>query len=306
MDDEVPVTDESLEHFGARGMRWGRLDASSQTPAQAKATAIANAHRLTHGIDNAGALLPHDKAVGKGGPEVVANTMPAAFTKDPTTAQRKLLAKMGIAMPDGSFYIRNGPVGASDLQNAIDSVGRGESGSSASGDPIRLHIIKRAKALGLSNKIPVTWNADGSLKEIEHGETIGNSDTVEHFGIKGMKWGVERSREAKDAHPGSADSMRAANTRATIQKHGIGAVSSGDLQHLVSRQNLEKQHAGLNAPKVSAGQKFLDDLVKAQVTAAEKEANKVVGEYAVKGAIWLGTAATKQLLGTKAGAGKHA
>ena len=38
---------------------------------------------------------------------------------DPTAAQRKMYAKMGLAMPDGSYYIRTGPEGASDLDNAI-------------------------------------------------------------------------------------------------------------------------------------------------------------------------------------------
>ena len=47
-----------------------------------------------------------------------------------------------------------------DLDNAIHAVGRG----SADHDSIRAHIIKRAKALKLSSKIPDNWNADGSLK----------------------------------------------------------------------------------------------------------------------------------------------
>lgn len=47
-----------------------------------------------------------------------------------------------------------------DLDKAIKAVGRGGSDH----DAIRKHIIKRAKALGLSSKIPDNWNADGSMK----------------------------------------------------------------------------------------------------------------------------------------------
>jgi HK97 family phage prohead protease len=47
-----------------------------------------------------------------------------------------------------------------DLDKAIKAVGRG----GADHDAIRKHIIKRAKALGLSAKIPDSWNADGSVK----------------------------------------------------------------------------------------------------------------------------------------------
>ena len=234
---------------------------------------------------------------------MAATPAPLATTKEPTTAQRKLFAKMGLAMPDGSFYIRNGPVGAADLGNAIEAVGRGED-KPASGDSIRRFIMKRAKALGLTSKIPDTWNADGSLKQDAFEEEA--AEFLEHFGVKGMHWGVERSRTARtDDNNKSADAARARATADTIKKHGVNAVSNADLQHLVNRSNLEKQHASLSTANRSDGKKFLDKLVDDQVNAAQKEANKVIGEYAVKGALWLGKEATKQLLGTKSGTGKH-
>lgn len=101
---------------------------------------------------------------------------------EPTAMQKRGLAKLGLAMPDGSYYIRNGSVGASDLQNAIDAVGRGEPQSSH--NAIRVHIMKRAKALGLSDKIPANWQADGSLKHADPTETF-----LSHYGILGMRWG---------------------------------------------------------------------------------------------------------------------
>lgn len=50
---------------------------------------------------------------------------------------------------------------AEDLSNAIHAVGRG----GADHDAIRKYIISRAKALGLSSKIPGDWNSDGSVTE---------------------------------------------------------------------------------------------------------------------------------------------
>lgn len=69
--------------------------------------------------------------------------------------QRRKLAREGKAMSDGSFPIRN----RSDLQNAIRLAGN-------AGDPAkaRRFIIKRARALGLTQLIPDTWAGDGSLK----------------------------------------------------------------------------------------------------------------------------------------------
>jgi hypothetical protein len=290
-----------------------------------------------------------------------------------------MLAKMGLAMPDGSFYIRNGPVGASDLENAIKAVGRGEDGNPSSGDPIRKHIMKRAADLKLSGKIPGTWNPDGSLKhdwtdEVEEylahygvkgmqwrstaqrqaaeatataqgqkgvqaakkanaakkadkhqlhvlhlahllklskdlagkhaknvkqlkatgqrskisaanaahaaaqaqlaararlvanaatGHSAFDDEFLAHFGVRGMKWGLRRPRgtASADDHPGSPDALRAKATMDTIRKHGLKAVSTADLQHLVSRQNLEKQHGSLNPEHVNAGRKAVSDIL---------------------------------------------
>jgi HK97 family phage prohead protease len=58
--------------------------------------------------------------------------------------------------------------GGTDLGKAIQAVGRG----GASHDAIRRHIIKRARALGMSDRIPDNWAADGSLK----GENAMSSD----------------------------------------------------------------------------------------------------------------------------------
>lgn len=53
------------------------------------------------------------------------------------------------------------PIGdAEDLDNAIHAVGRGSGDHNA----IRRHIIRSAKRLGASDKIPANWGRDGSLK----------------------------------------------------------------------------------------------------------------------------------------------
>lgn len=78
-----------------------------------------------------------------------------------TAADKKDMLAKGQAMKnakgEASYPIKD----AEDLDNAIHAVGRG----GADHDAIRKHIIDRAKALGLSSKIPDNWNADGSMKE---------------------------------------------------------------------------------------------------------------------------------------------
>ncbi len=68
------------------------------------------------------------------------------------TAERKTLAKTGAAEPDGSYPIRNG----ADLSNAVQAFGR-----SSNPGKTRAHIISRARALGLTSKLPVSWMAGG-------------------------------------------------------------------------------------------------------------------------------------------------
>ncbi len=85
---------------------------------------------------------------------------------------KKLKAK-GHTFPGTTSY----PIDdAEDLQNAIHAVGRG----GADHDSIRKYIIARAKAMGLSSKIPDNWNADGSLKSANAAGRYGESRSPLH------------------------------------------------------------------------------------------------------------------------------
>lgn len=194
----------------------------------------------------------------------------------PTEAQRKQLGKMGIAMPDGSYYIRN----SSDLENAIRAVGRGDS----SHDSIRKHCIVRAKALNLENMIPDDWNSDGSLK---HSGWIADVEThLEHFGVKGMHWGVRRQRGSDgQLHegPSSADHARTAAIKAKASQHGIKSLSNEELQHLLTRLDLESRHGKLSVQEVSAGKKALDELLSESGDLGKQLARQFAKQYAVKG-----------------------
>jgi hypothetical protein len=156
---------------------------------------------ISHGIDNAGVLLPHDRPVKKGG-----------SMAGPTAAQKRMFAKMGIAMPDGSYYIRD----AGELSDAIKAVGRGN----ADHDTIRVHIIKRAAALHLSDQIPDNWNSNGSMKHttIELGQ-----DFLEHFGTKGMHWGVRNDSTSGGAAKRSELISKAKNHEAISVAHVAAA-----------------------------------------------------------------------------------
>ena len=85
--------------------------------------------------------------------------------------QRRRLAAKRQAMPDGGFPIRN----VADLKNAIQAFGRAKNKPA-----VKAWIKKRARELGATNLLPDNWRT---------------SDTLVHYGVKGMKWGIRRTPE---------------------------------------------------------------------------------------------------------------
>jgi hypothetical protein len=66
-----------------------------------------------------------------------------------------------------------------------------------------------------------------------------------HHGIKGMKWGVRRSRSSIDSAPASADTKTIDSHKETVKSGGTRALQTHELQALVNRMNLEKQYKDL-------------------------------------------------------------
>ena len=77
-----------------------------------------------------------------------------------TAEERRQLAKEGVAMPDGSFPIRN----STDLENAIHDIGRANDPAAA-----KAHIRKRAAALGLESALPDDWKNFSATLELAIG-----------------------------------------------------------------------------------------------------------------------------------------
>jgi phage head maturation protease len=99
-----------------------------------------------------------------------------AATGELNTAAKRYCLSQGWAMPPdpGSYPIRPANMhGATDVTAAVHAVGRGN----ASGGAIRKHIMRRATAIGMTDSIPDTWNADGSLSDATSG-TRGIDDSV--------------------------------------------------------------------------------------------------------------------------------
>jgi hypothetical protein len=164
-------------------------------------------------------------------------------------AQLKTFVKLGIAMPGGRYPVKD----AEDLGNAIQAVGEtvNSSGEGAA-EEVRRHIMARAKALHLEDKIPDTWNSDGSLKHEDSVEAF-----LAHHGVLGMKWG---HRKASGGSVASTDHTRAADLQARAKSGGTKSLSNEELRHLTERLRLEGQYSQLigNQPgRIERGHKFV-------------------------------------------------
>lgn len=123
------------------------------------------------------------------------------------------------------------------------------------------------------------WTPDPELMHSteDEGETfIGKF--LEHYGVKGMKWGVRKSDsgpavatqkrpggkvktkggEGQPAHP---DAKKAAELVRTAKKSRTDALSNDELQAAIRRMQLEQQFSQLEKGRRNAGRKFISKLL---------------------------------------------
>ena len=93
-----------------------------------------------------------------------------------------------------------------------------------------------------------------------------------HHGIKGMKWGVRRTPAQLGHKPSKLTTSQ--------RKSEMKKMSDTELRNRINRIQMEKQYMQLTAPEVSAGKKFVKDVL---VNAAKQTATSYVSKYMNKG-----------------------
>lgn len=151
-----------------------------------------------------------------------------------------------------------------------------------------------------------------SMSDVNRGsESV--ADILEHYGVKGMHWGVRKSdttsqrlglRPKGSAKPTASEDKAHANASAAKIKRGnTDALSNKELQQLVNRMNLEQQYSRLSSQSgtVKRGQQGVKDVlaVGKTVNEAAQFANTPMG----KG---IGRALKKAAVGAAVVAGKIA
>lgn len=108
------------------------------------------------------------------------------------------------------------------------------------------------------------------------------ADYLEHFGVKGMRWGV---RKVSDHSSGaSEDHVNATIARIKAKKGGTKALSNKELQDLITRMNLEQQYVKVVPPSKSAkftraGAKVVGEIL---LGVGKSQVTKIANDHATK------------------------
>jgi hypothetical protein len=82
---------------------------------------------------------------------------------------------------------------------------------------------------------------------------MANQNNLQHFGVRGMHWGVRRIFQDKRS-PEHKETK-------TLLKKKVSQMSNAELKKVTARLQLEKQYKDLTKKEVSAGQKLANELL---------------------------------------------
>ena len=99
---------------------------------------------------------------------------------------------------------------------------------------------------------------------------MSNEALLQHHGILGMKWGVRRTPEQ----------LARASGKKNRSDDEVKKMSDSELHSKINRLQMEKQYKQLTSSEISAGRKFVQDVL---TNVAKQTATTYVSKYMTKG-----------------------
>lgn len=122
---------------------------------------------------------------------------------------------------------------------------------------------------------------------------------LQHWGIKGMKWGIRRYQNkdgsltpaGKKRYSEDGDAERSITvSTGSSRKKSVSEMSDDELRNAVTRLQLEQRYRELNPKHVSTGRKFVNKVLKDVVIPAATEVSKNALKEAMSSALKSATA----------------
>lgn len=177
--------------------------------------------------------------------EIEAEAAEIALKRAYSEETRMDMAKRGMALPDGSYPIKD----IADLQNAIQAYGRAKDKAAA-----KAHIMKRARALGAENMIPENWMEKSAVEEIEFSDDVAEAaelelkqayqgDVLQEMSEKGeaMEDGMMPIKTTADLMKAIQSYGRAKGDKEKIKAHIIKRALDLDAQDMIPNNWVPKE-----------------------------------------------------------------
>jgi hypothetical protein len=274
------TADDVLEHFGVKGMKWGVHNGTEKAGATRKERkAAAKESKLAYKDwkkEVGGEKVANEifqEATRTFGPKVkIVNNDPHYKGKD-LTKDRKL-ARQYDATISAVFNTHLAEVSVNRTMTntgraMIYQFDRNSMMMKATESQLVVHAAEegypafKVEVDELGHIVSLTQVDYATVQQ----SALTPDDVLEHFGIRGMKWGVRRtSEEIKRARalPDAPEHTRARDLHTTAKAAGTRKLTNKDLQDLTSRLNLEQQYS-----RLTNGEKSGNKAVKALATGAD-------------------------------------
>lgn len=238
----------TLEHHGVKGMKWGVRKDRGHEGERAKTKVINKADKAyTQQFEGVRGYIKVNNAIaGKINPKLdVLNAKPqyqGNLLDNPSTHKKYINEYQGLLKDSLDEVMTDFGVNASGTRRLkLSVVGEGlETSWQADWEDLQ------QDAVSTGFRIVPYFDKNGKITgqtikplDAEHAEALG--DFLEHYGVKGMKWGVRKDR------PTSADVAGVKEAKSKVRRGDTSALSNKELQSVVTRMNLDQQYSRLTA-----------------------------------------------------------